>query len=532
MRASLSRERFTLSQDQLAAALGLAGVTPQARAGLPAPSPPGRKGGALRETPLVDRKGGLTPEAAAALAVLAAPQWQLVVRENRAGQPDWTTTELRRGRMEGPFVAWSPGPGPADVSLLPTVADARQALSDVLDVTDLPAVDVSPLELSLEALVALLAVADLLQDTALRARLARQRPRPPALTAEALAQQVDQGLRHDHTRWAVTVGRLTGPVDLGPARSRLAAGLTELAQAGLVRDEGGGVALTRSGFELADAWSQLVGSASLALATAAGDEPFAVVQQVSVLRTPSAVWAVQWPAAADGGRVSGRALSQKAAAELVDELFAVAAPDAGEAEPVSAAVARPAADEEWAPQPAPAVAEVATTTAKKVAKATKTAATKTAEAASPKPKTPAKTPAKKAPKAGQAVDAKEAEPKETAKETAAEETKAATPTAEPAAATTAGSEQQAVQAAASPAVASAARAAAADATIAGWEPSHVVPEGGMPAWGVPDPTSQPVATLGARLPVQVHEERGAWAHVLCSNGWRGWVDGRRLLRLD
>jgi SH3-like domain-containing protein len=35
-----------------------------------------------------------------------------------------------------------------------------------------------------------------------------------------------------------------------------------------------------------------------------------------------------------------------------------------------------------------------------------------------------------------------------------------------------------------------------------------------------------VATLGGGLPIQVTEVRGAWARVLCSNGWTGWVDGR------
>lgn len=74
----------------------------------------------------------------------------------------------------------------------------------------------------------------------------------------------------------------------------------------------------------------------------------------------------------------------------------------------------------------------------------------------------------------------------------------------------------------------AAAAAAQQQTIPGWRPTHVVPEGGLPAWVEPDPEAQPVATLGAGLPVLVEQFLGAWAHVLCSNGWRGWVDGRLL----
>jgi hypothetical protein len=57
-------------------------------------------------------------------------------------------------------------------------------------------------------------------------------------------------------------------------------------------------------------------------------------------------------------------------------------------------------------------------------------------------------------------------------------------------------------------------------------PTHTVPPQGMQAWAAPDPNGQVVATLGGGLPIQITEVRGAWAHVLCSNGWTGWVDGR------
>ncbi|HSP65289.1 MAG TPA: hypothetical protein VLO10_03780, partial [Candidatus Deferrimicrobium sp.] len=57
-------------------------------------------------------------------------------------------------------------------------------------------------------------------------------------------------------------------------------------------------------------------------------------------------------------------------------------------------------------------------------------------------------------------------------------------------------------------------------------PTHTVPPQGMQAWAAPDPNGAVVATLGGGLPIQITEVRGAWAHVLCSNGWVGWVDGR------
>lgn len=63
---------------------------------------------------------------------------------------------------------------------------------------------------------------------------------------------------------------------------------------------------------------------------------------------------------------------------------------------------------------------------------------------------------------------------------------------------------------------------------AAWSPTHTVPVGGMPAWASPDPAAAPVATLDPGLPVQVAETAGAWARVVCSNGWEAWVDARRL----
>ncbi len=61
---------------------------------------------------------------------------------------------------------------------------------------------------------------------------------------------------------------------------------------------------------------------------------------------------------------------------------------------------------------------------------------------------------------------------------------------------------------------------------AAFAPTHSVPPQGMQAWTAPDPNGAVVATLGGGLPIQVTEVRGAWARVLCSNGWTGWVDGR------
>jgi Bacterial SH3 domain len=64
------------------------------------------------------------------------------------------------------------------------------------------------------------------------------------------------------------------------------------------------------------------------------------------------------------------------------------------------------------------------------------------------------------------------------------------------------------------------------APVGGWTPSHSVPPQGLRAWGAPDPSGPVVANLAPGLPIQVAEVRGAWARVICSNGWTGWIDGR------
>ncbi|MCB5166733.1 hypothetical protein LG634_18040 [Streptomyces bambusae] len=61
-----------------------------------------------------------------------------------------------------------------------------------------------------------------------------------------------------------------------------------------------------------------------------------------------------------------------------------------------------------------------------------------------------------------------------------------------------------------------------------FRPTHVVPQEGLPAWEGPD-VSRPTQPLDAFLPVELLARRGAWAQILCANGWSAWVDGRLLV---
>jgi hypothetical protein len=62
--------------------------------------------------------------------------------------------------------------------------------------------------------------------------------------------------------------------------------------------------------------------------------------------------------------------------------------------------------------------------------------------------------------------------------------------------------------------------------------THVAPPGGVAAWSAPDSTRQPDVLLDPGLDVMVTETLPTgWAHITCSNGWSGWVEGRMLVPL-
>ena len=59
-------------------------------------------------------------------------------------------------------------------------------------------------------------------------------------------------------------------------------------------------------------------------------------------------------------------------------------------------------------------------------------------------------------------------------------------------------------------------------------PTHRVPPEGLPSWAAPDPSGSSTQ-LGGGLELEVVQRVADWAQVRASNGWVGWVDGRRLV---
>ena len=64
-----------------------------------------------------------------------------------------------------------------------------------------------------------------------------------------------------------------------------------------------------------------------------------------------------------------------------------------------------------------------------------------------------------------------------------------------------------------------------------WSPTHTVPAGGMAVWDYPDPSRPPVSALPGDTAVMEEQRAGDWVLARTQNGWRGWVDGRRLISI-
>jgi hypothetical protein len=95
---------------------------------------------------------------------------------------------------------------------------------------------------------------------------------------------------------------------------------------------------------------------------------------------------------------------------------------------------------------------------------------------------------------------------------------------------TATSAESATQLASERGAAATARGWAADTSA--WRPTHLVPDGGIPAWATPDPAGVPVARIDAGVELQLLELARGWAHILCANGWSAWVNGRAIKELQ
>ncbi len=70
----------------------------------------------------------------------------------------------------------------------------------------------------------------------------------------------------------------------------------------------------------------------------------------------------------------------------------------------------------------------------------------------------------------------------------------------------------------------------AQASATPFTPITRTPPEGLPSWASPDAASAS-APVNGNVALEVVQRVDDWAHVRASNGWTGWVDGRRLVPL-
>ena len=62
-----------------------------------------------------------------------------------------------------------------------------------------------------------------------------------------------------------------------------------------------------------------------------------------------------------------------------------------------------------------------------------------------------------------------------------------------------------------------------------WNPTHLTPPTGLPAWAQPNAALPPALVIPGNVELVVETVLGDWAQVRGFNGWRGFVDGRTLI---
>ncbi|MBM4287049.1 MAG: zinc ribbon domain-containing protein [Deltaproteobacteria bacterium] len=293
MTPMLTPFRFQLNQEQLAAALSLAGLQPQPESELhvtPAPS-----AAVLQGTSILTPEGhGLTAEVEAALRVAASPQRLVSVLFNRAGTPVWKQALFTQGSENGPYVSQTAKEGTFDFALLPSATYATVLVDEMLGLTAMAAKPGgTPYVLWLSGYTALLSAADALQTARLKARLARASQPQPTFSPELLEDQLNQGLSATDTRWAVTAGRLVAPTQLQLARGQMTEGLAGLQDAGLMIRTAGEFTFTQAGYLLATSLGQLINTGGITQMFTAVDRRF-VVSQTTIFRCAAAIWLAVW----------------------------------------------------------------------------------------------------------------------------------------------------------------------------------------------------------------------------------------------
>ncbi len=330
--------RLRLNGAELAYAFGLAGLQPSPRADLPDLGEPARNlAGIVAAGILSPDAKQVTPAARAALEVLADPSRVTVVLANVAGEATCTESVILSRRPEGPYVMAAREPDAVDLALLPDRGAALAMIDSLLSISTLPArADTNAQELDLAGAAALAAAADVFQEAELRARLERRVDAPdPALTEEAMEEQMARGRASVDTRWACSLAQLIYPAaSLTGVKGRQGAGLASLEKAGVVKGETAGHTASDAGKDLIESLTRLVGGGSVSTGamTAAGR---VATGHVSLFRAADVIVAAAWESNGPEAQVTVIRPDAAGALRLLDGLIEHAGEGAQAPQPVS-----------------------------------------------------------------------------------------------------------------------------------------------------------------------------------------------------
>lgn len=294
--ASQLPARFRFTEPQLAAALALGGIRAGPRSLLPAVAPVPDPAGLLRDSAALSGDS-LDPTCAAALSVVADPATISSIIANRGGERTWAETLIAHGAKDTAFVAF-PAAGGCDYTYLGTAAQTALYADLLLGFSGGTSRPGGPAtDLTLPALAALVALADMRMEEEQRALLERRVGGSTLeVTPAQLEAQLAAGLQSDDTRWAVTALQHVSSVDLRAATGRLGEGLNELGRVGLVTGSAQNWVLSPEGLDRVAMIAPVLVSGAITLALLHG-QGRTTLMSTSLLRTARGILLLTWSGA-------------------------------------------------------------------------------------------------------------------------------------------------------------------------------------------------------------------------------------------
>jgi hypothetical protein len=185
---------------------------------------------------------------------------------NVAAGSQWREHQWLSDSSKGPFVGFEEREGQYEFTRVHTIPDAVAHTADVLGLGNIATdADRAKLVLNVAGYAALLAGADAVRSTALRARLARMPATKPVLTRQLLQSELGKARSHPEGGWATAVAHRVSPVKKFADADQMDAGMAALQSAGLLRAVQRGAVFTDTGERLAEALNNPVRAAGITL---------------------------------------------------------------------------------------------------------------------------------------------------------------------------------------------------------------------------------------------------------------------------